>query len=73
MNAPLEGTWQHASVVHRKVSYQCTHCGKVSTPRRKYKCVEPNRAGPITRGIIYICSECNRPTFIEQSAKPDQL
>jgi hypothetical protein len=60
----LGGSWYGAAEVKGK-SYTCGYCGLNSGPSRKYYCNDKTHA----YGDIYICPNCNRPTFISYDGK----
>jgi hypothetical protein len=60
----LGGSWYGASETKGN-SYTCGYCGLKSGPSRYYYCDgKPHRFGS-----IYICPNCNRPTFISYDGK----
>lgn len=61
----VRGSWYNASEV-RGYSYNCGYCGTFSSPSRYYYSVDSQN---ISRGKIFICSNCNQPTFINSDAE----
>jgi Domain of unknown function (DUF4145) len=60
----LSGSWFGTAEV-RGNSYTCGYCGLKSGPSRKYYCKDSTHV----YGDIFICPNCNRPTFISISGK----
>jgi hypothetical protein len=59
----LTGEWAGAKGCS-EVSYTCGYCGTFSAPSRGYLC-ETRRGDEY--GWIYICPNCNKPTFINKT------
>lgn len=57
----LRGVWKNTNEVSGH-SYNCGYCGTFSSPSRYYYC-DDSRG--LTTGVIFICSKCNQPTFID--------
>lgn len=60
----LGGTW-YATTESRGYSFLCGYCGLKAGPSRRYYCTENSNMF----GNIYICPNCNRPTFISYDGK----
>ncbi|MGP7817758.1 DUF4145 domain-containing protein [Niallia sp. 01092] len=62
----LDGEWKNVSLI-QGVSYLCGHCGKDIGPSIGYECVTDRYTGA-TSGEIYICPNCNKPTYLLKDA-----
>jgi hypothetical protein len=62
----LRGNWQDKIFIATGYSYTCGYCGTLAGPSRSYKCTYLNQSSKstISSGHLYICPNCNRPTFI---------
>lgn len=61
MSNKLSGVWYPNQQTVTNVSYTCGYCGKTAGPSIGYKCI--SRDNTNTFGYIYICPNCNKPTF----------
>ncbi len=57
------GTWYHQSREVTGISYNCGYCGSIAAPSKGYW---TSNAGYNDTGHIYICSNCNQPTYIRE-------
>lgn len=60
----VRGSWYNTSVFSG-ASYNCGYCGTFSSPSRYYYSVDSQGI----RGQIFICSNCNQPTFINSDTE----
>ena len=61
----LRGTWSTNSDGVQGVSYLCGFCDSNVGPSRRYKCnYQDSKLRTLSSGNIYICPNCNKPTFI---------
>jgi hypothetical protein len=65
MTLRLQGNW-HNTVQVEAVSYMCGYCGLNAGPSKGYICYESESGALIPKGNIYICPNCNKPTFINK-------
>lgn len=70
---PLEGSWSELQRIEG-VQYVCGFCGSITAPTHGYMTREIGVFGEgvnvvETGGYIYICPNCNRPTFIHETEK----
>ncbi|GGA91681.1 DUF4145 domain-containing protein [Ornithinibacillus halotolerans] len=66
MTNSLGGSWYSSIVTFKRVSYKCGYCGKAAGPSSGYKC--QSNDGKNTFAYIYICPNCNKPTFKKYSS-----
>jgi hypothetical protein len=62
----LKGDWNHSISHITSVSFICGFCGSKAGPSKGYTCYVKDKASQIPRGNIYICPNCNKPTFINK-------
>ncbi|MCE4052013.1 DUF4145 domain-containing protein [Bacillus sp. Au-Bac7] len=68
----LIGEWEKTIKLTR-ASYDCGYCGSKVGPSDGYSCYKPNYPGKTLVGNIYICPNCNKPTFKELSSSYQQV
>lgn len=62
----MSWNWNNAGGIGNK-SYTCGFCGNKVAPHLGYIADYPNRPG--VRMFIYICPNCNKPTFFDEMNK----
>ncbi|MGZ0875138.1 DUF4145 domain-containing protein [Priestia megaterium] len=67
MTDKLPGNW-HNSIGLTEISFTCGHCGTYAGPSKGYYCSEMTTHTQY-RGHIYICPNCNKPTFLNEITK----
>lgn len=73
----LNGNWSNTIVSVSNFSYVCGYCGTNSGPSKGYDCSSQLRQNGTTKttkhGGVYICPQCNKPTFITQTGEKVQV
>jgi Domain of unknown function (DUF4145) len=69
MTTRLPGLWQNSAESVTQYSYKCGYCGAQVGPSKRYTCISGKSTAPIREGSIYICPNCNKPTFINIKGK----
>lgn len=62
MTKYLDGEWKNVSFVNG-VNFTCGYCGTLAGPSTGYQCLI-NTYSNETAGDLYMCPNCNKPTFI---------
>lgn len=65
----LWGTWKNTELTNG-FTYICGYCGIQAGPSRNFTCIAQSRnSTALDKGKIYICPNCNKPTFIDLGNK----
>jgi hypothetical protein len=66
MTINLQGEWYTSIANVKGYSYVCGYCGSKAGPSKQYYCNDTVGNKSIIKGNIYICPNCNKPTFINK-------
>ena len=65
----LRGSWKASGIQITNNSYHCGYCGSYAGPSFAYQCLHQFGGDTKTSGFIYICPNCNKPTFLNVTEK----